>query len=1417
MTDLTTDLSVYPYLDDYNEDKKYVKVLFKPALAVQTRELNQIQTILQNQTSRFANHIFKDGSIVDGVSISYNPNQDFIHLKNTFNGNTVASVDGMPSNGILVNSFGVRAVPQIIKRGFEGGFPNTNRIYLKYITTGVDLANNDVSSFKSGETITVYNSNQSKFGTLDANNVYDTINILTSNSTANAIGTAYSVKISDGIVYQKGYFSKVSPQLTLVREYDTNTTNMAVGFQTDESIINSDQDTSLLDNANGTENSLAPGADRLKLEPVLIAVDKTTLTEDSNFYPIAEFNDYQPVEQNTDAAYNLLGEQIAKRTGEEAGNFVVKPFSVETLVESTGNTALMDYQVSPGVGYVNGYRVELIGSKRTTGPRATTTQASNSQIVTGNYGNYILIKEVLGIFDINNIGLVTLYDAAQTSISDVEAASAAPTGNAIGTANVRGYVYNSGNKGSTTCQYRLYIFNITMNSGKSFANDVKSVYMSSSYGYAKGDLVLESSKAVIKDSAKDNLVFPFGVDSIRRLTSNTGVNDSQFIFRDTNSATLQANGFATFTLNTPYAGGNERLNASVGALSDTAELGFDITLSATAYSANQAGTISVSGTTATGVGTSFTTLFAVDKYIRFPVTGDLRRITAIANTTSMTLNATTTASAVTFQKAWVEGTIINTSGANGSISVISNTQFSVSSEVVTTGGSGTQLVYANYPVLRTNAVSIKKEIKKDRFVKIDATSNTVGPWNLGLVDVNALKAVYVGNTYSTSNPDRSNWFYLNNGQTDSVYGHASLVLNPTYKSQITSGTRILVKLDHFVANTSAGAGFFSVDSYPFVDAGQTANSTNISIGEVSRYNGFDVRGLVDFRPQRFNTANSTIDANTATTNPAAANTSFNNVSTGSYIIEPDSNFEADIEYYLPRIDVLTITKDGDLHVVTGNPSLDPLRPTSEGDAMEIARIYVPAYPSLTTRESQAYSRSDLGSSISLVTNRNYTKRDIGTIDQRVSRLEYYVTLNALEQSAKDLTVTDSSGLDRFKNGIFADPFNSHIFGDVSNFEYKVANDATNSVMRPFIQRTAIDYVYDSNTSSSVQVTGAKLTLPYSTVTYIAQNYASKYRNCAESVWKWNGEIALYPEYDHFVDETQLPASNVTLDLAAAWEDFANSPYGSVFGDWRSTTSSASSTSTSTSASKTATTTTATTTTTNTTVNSRDVSQLNVDVTTSTYSFGSYVTDVSMNPYMRSREVAFIATGMKPSTKVYAYFDDTAVSSACAQGVLSGNTTFLQGAESDVVNRTVAYGTQLKTDANGVCIGMFKIPEASFRTGDRKFTLCDASNIITGNSAILTTASATYTASSLSVSTQENTLTTRSPTITSSSYTETNTIRDTTVNTNTVVVPIRQPTSRASNPNLFNSGNNSNNGAGGASRGDPIAQVFISNQRMLLLV
>ena len=304
---LETDLNVPPYHDDYDPAKNYYKILYRPATAVQARELTQQQTMLQTQIERFGDHVFKDGSIVDGVGILYYPNTHFIAVDDTFSYSNSSSANNIFPTSLTTNvsiqylltnsqdsNNAVRAVVKIAKDGTKenanNSFRETNRFYLDYTFTGTDLDGNDVNRFAPGDTVYIYNQNQNKFGTLDANNLVYTVNALSSNSVFDADGYAYLIGCSEGTVYQKGVFVNVDRQVITVRDFSTNVNSYVVGFDTLESIIDENEDESLLDNALGYPNENAPGAHRLKLTPTLVSKTRTDTANNKNFFAIVELN-----------------------------------------------------------------------------------------------------------------------------------------------------------------------------------------------------------------------------------------------------------------------------------------------------------------------------------------------------------------------------------------------------------------------------------------------------------------------------------------------------------------------------------------------------------------------------------------------------------------------------------------------------------------------------------------------------------------------------------------------------------------------------------------------------------------------------------------------------------------------------------------------------------------------------------------------------------------------------------------------------------------------------------------------------------------------------------------------------------------------------------------------------------------------
>lgn len=1373
MSSLSTDFNVSPYFDDYDPNKNYYRILYRPSVALQARELTQMQTMQQTQIERFGNHIFKDGSVVEGCAPTTFANLHFVRVSDTFTANANAFVSDLTSDNLLVGqTSNVRAVPLVIKTGALLNYPDTNRFYVKYLTTG---ANSEVE-FANGEVINIYNSAQDKLGVIDANNLINTINVITANATVNATGKGYGFRIEDGIVYHKGFFQNVDDQIIVVKDYDQNVSNYVIGFQTVEEIVTENNDSSLNDNALGYPNENAPGAHRLKLTPEIIARDRTSISNNDTFFAIFEFSNISQdlVLNKTKTPYDILGDVMAKRTYDESGNYVIKPFIVEAI--QSANTGKFSYQVSSGKGFVLGSEIEYLGARAVETDKATTTNEANQQIITTNYGNYVYANEYSGAVDYNNFVQVDLYDAQFQAITNRYTPSLVGK-NKIGTAKVKAVLHDEGDPGLPGTTYRVYLSDIVMNSGKSFVSDVKSIYANSavnSLGSAYMDVANTTTKAFLNQSGKNTLVFPFGKAAVKTLRSSNGsVNSTEFYFRYSSTGTIQTNGNISITTPSSYTGGTDQIGYSTGVLGDTLEGQFLVVMASNVSSVNISGTVNVSSTSTTINTTGLNTYFANGEFIKVysntSVT-EYRRVVSV-NATSMVVDANLSATntAANFGKHYPAGytfPLEATYPGTRQVNVTSATTFDVSTGAASAANlASTGNVVVQYRMLRSQATQAKKDVKKDRFVKLFANASSNNSWNLGLPDVYNIKHVYANtSTYSNADADEvTSYFVLDSGQRDEMYDHARLVLKPQYAGSFTSNEYLVAVVDHFTANLNNGVGFYSVDSYPIDDA-NTANTTAIQTAEIPVYtavNGaiIDLRDAVDFRPYKANTANSATSLAAATANPALTNNFISYSAT--YLAEPDTNFQADIEYYLGRIDLVTMNSTGGLSVVKGTPSERPKTPTSDVDTMVLSTAFVPPYPTLSVREGETYNRMDYAVRNSIVTNRGYTMKDIGKLDERIKRLEYYTTLNQLEQAAQNIQTPDSNGLNRFKNGIFADPMSSHVFGQSDDIEYRWSIDSRLGYGRPLFASENVDISLNEGSSSGIQVTGRTVTKPYTEELFVYQPFATKVRNNTQDLWSWKGSLELYPPYDMNRDETRLPALDVSIDLTQPFINFANvvsqatgaSIFGTRYGDWNTVSS----------------------TTTAVGIGSRRTlfTQTNEQQRTNTNTFvvpisndfdlGKYVTDIAVQPYMKSREIAFVARNLKPNTRVYAFFDDTAVSDYCAPAELNTDlgVTFsdiyqaaaVSGQPQTLVKRTDTYGAPLITDEYGTLYGMFKIPEGQFRVGDRQLQIVDVDSLVTGTDAYITRAAATFTASNISVTTRNTTIASITPDIRQTSFTD----------------------------------------------------------------
>jgi len=648
---ITTNLSVSPYFDDYNEDKDYYKILFRPGVPVQVRELNQLQTMLQKQVERFGDVVLKRGTIIDGCQPTFNTSIPYIKIKDLTAIGT--SINVSEYDGYLLRSSS-NLVSRVIdfSDGLESSDPDLKTFYLKYLNSGNSgdetsyvegsvltaytedypifsvrvnngsegFSNNDSvvvlsaiqvqnttggntfgGSFVVGETITQPSTNATveivsvetlndntvlrvkpltsqlaiantrswdltvddaftasnsanegvissfigsnanasltttnlgvvesinlerngseyevaPFATISSSNAseiqIDTLDLEARNFksrvtvatglNSNAVGVAYGMSITGGKVYQKGHFLNVKGQSVIVQKYANTPNNLSVGFETVETVVNNAIDSTLVDNAAGFLNENAPGAHRLSLVPTLAIKTTEEAQEDPEFLALVKFSNGKFFSQQTNPQFNKVADELAKRTYEESGNYVLDPYQMTTVsaptMAETANT--FTYVIDPGHAYIAGYRVQTQRNFAQTVPKGINSASIANTSIELFYGNYVRVKEFAGLHAFSTASQISLRDTAAQYLSTNLDAITAP-GVEIGKARVRSVVLENGVQGSSEAVYRVYLFDIRMNAGRNF-RDVRSLYSDNATGLdGVADIITE---ALTGASSKD--------------------------------------------------------------------------------------------------------------------------------------------------------------------------------------------------------------------------------------------------------------------------------------------------------------------------------------------------------------------------------------------------------------------------------------------------------------------------------------------------------------------------------------------------------------------------------------------------------------------------------------------------------------------------------------------------------------------------------------------------------------------------------------------------------------------------------------------------------------------------------------------------------------------------------------------------
>lgn len=394
--------NINPYYDDYDTSKGFLRVLFKPGYALQARELTQLQSILQNQVSKISDHLFKDGSRVAGGGISVR-NADYLMVR----ANSGTAVVGISDYSSLIDGI-LTDTNQKTEARIVHVVPPDNQL-----DGHVVLILDYVSGSQFTSTTLNYTKGQSS-GTMVIVSASDSDMVL---AKASPNGKCKLITVSEGIFYVDGFFVQTPVQkfapytlLSTIRDYNFggfSRLTKKIGFTVTRDAVTEVEDPSLRDPAIGSYNYNAPGADRYTINLSLSQAETDVTPND--FIELLRFESGRITKKVERITYGEIERALARRTYDESGSYVVRPFDLSVKSAASGNASdsILKMNIGSGKAYVFGHEVENQYPVSLSFSAARTTQTETGVELYTQVGNYssVVLNGFSAEFNTNQIAL----------------------------------------------------------------------------------------------------------------------------------------------------------------------------------------------------------------------------------------------------------------------------------------------------------------------------------------------------------------------------------------------------------------------------------------------------------------------------------------------------------------------------------------------------------------------------------------------------------------------------------------------------------------------------------------------------------------------------------------------------------------------------------------------------------------------------------------------------------------------------------------------------------------------------------------------------------------------------------------------------------------------------------------------------
>ena len=1276
-----------PYYDDFDPNKNFHRILFKPGYSVQARELTQSQTILQNQISQFADAIFKQNTPVSGGQVTTNLRVGYLKLNPSYNDEDVVAENFL--NRTVQNAYG-NVVARVVATAEATDADPYPTLMLNYFT-GTTFANNSlvtISDAAYSYTANSISSGATGLGSIAtiANGVFYIVNGYSYSDTLDSNGNP--------LKYSIGNFVNVVPQTIILSKY-SNTPNVRIGLEITETIYDYVNDTSLLDPAIGASNYQAPGADRYVVD-VSLTTKPLEFGDDQNFIELARVESGVIVKQINETEYSKIDDYFAKRTYETNGDYVVNNFKLTPKLSAESNN--WNLSIGPGLAYVHGFRVENQSPLTLTSTRARSADAITLNNVFMNYGNFLYVDGFSGnnssFIDISSASNVDLHLVSTNNVRTSNATTYNSTVAASAYVRSIDYVTATGSTANTYV-YKLHLFDISnkvlsgnissANASSITISDTVAKFTSANDAYNGVLLTIDSgtgSGQSTQVSAYNGISKTLSLSPSLTIAPTSASKFSlKFGVKDTETIIRAANTGSSFTLygsanvnnlsrtNNYYTGEAVLENPSAQELLFTIGNPYVANLSSQTYTTqisfrNQAFSGSTPTTTQITLGTGSLSSFT------WPFSGTLSADTV--RNSFIVMNSTTGA-LIDFT---TSGRTVVVAGNQATFTATDLSAFTaliicqVAASHTTTG---TDPVFKVKTLVNTNSSANGAPASATTVgnTRIDLTNaqvyisagdikNSDTKQSLYVADVkNIVKIldtkgqVPTTSMYTNSSYDVTSNYLFNNGQTDNYYGHSYITLRPGAPKP----TALWIYFDYY--SHTGGDGYFTIDSY--TSGGESY--ANVGTYTASTGKVYELSDVIDFRPALVNAQNTFIFRYSTSSNEY-----------GLRLPIDLSSFIHNYYYYLGRKDSLVITKDKSFKLVQGVPSLNPDFPTIGKDDLLLAKITLDPYtafiqPEITSVNAITAGATRSNLSIEPVKHKTYRMQDISNIEERINNLEYYTSLNLVEQGATGLQITDANGLNRFKNGILVDDFSTFGVADSYNTDFTAAIDIVSNKLMPSIvvknyplrnyllsqtknspsasELSAINYTIHQLGSSNIY------SLKYTESSVVSQIIASTAINVNSStISNAEGTVEIYPTMDNWIDSTKEPAAmfidpTITQYRSVDTVNVLDGDPTLAIGSWKllpgtkwepTTTISTTEEKTPVSGGS--------------SIATRTV-QLGAEQVQNIYTTGkwakttdaslNYVTNVSLLPYIRRQFIEFRARDLLIKTKVNAFFDNQPVS------------------------------------------------------------------------------------------------------------------------------------------------------------------------------